>query len=267
MKKLGFAIVFAVTLSLAFSFSPQAFAGLASCSDPYPSTADGTGPPQTERLVCNEQGLATWYIPDDAQFGEPGVNDPNPRVPIGYQPGAGPWVKHLEIDPNDIAGQQVVPSIPPYSDTLEEYLVVAGSDPWSDWHEIIMNQQVQEWQFDPASVQITTSSGSAVNIQFPSPYEVWVDFDPPLPVGTFVNINKDLIYIGPDPIIPQPFIQFIEVWQYPTVFEERVLVAGETLSIDSTALILLGAQSTMAWLLPIAVSVTGIGLVIIRKRI
>jgi len=263
MRALQFAIVFAVTLSLGFSFTPQVFAGIPlQCADPYPSSASGTGTPQLPRFVCNDTPLpATWFIPENAENVPPTVNDPNPRVPIGFDPNAGPWVKHLEVNPNDIQAQQVVQG---YSDFLQEYLVVAPNSPaWTDWHEVIINQPGEVWEFS-GFILITTFPPSNVIIQ-PSPLnEVWVDFDPPLQPGTFVNIIKEIVYFGPNPITSPP--AFIEVWQYPTVAEERQAVAGETLSIDSTALILLGTQSTIAWLIPIVVSAAGIGLVLVRKR-
>ena len=51
---------------------------------------------------------------------------------------------------------------------------------------------------------------------------------------------------------------------FATYFDPNFAVGGELLSIDSTALILAGAQST-SWMIPVVLSVIGIGLFVFRK--
>ena len=43
------------------------------------------------------------------------------------------------------------------------------------------------------------------------------------------------------------------------------MVGGESLSIDNTALLVAGAQST-TWLIPVVLSIVGIGLVFLRRK-
>jgi len=43
------------------------------------------------------------------------------------------------------------------------------------------------------------------------------------------------------------------------------LVGGEIIPIDIKALILAGTQTTAAWMIPVIVSVVGIGIVLARK--
>ncbi len=42
-------------------------------------------------------------------------------------------------------------------------------------------------------------------------------------------------------------------------------VGGELLPLDTTALLLAGAQMNAAWIIPVIVSAIGIGIVILRK--
>jgi len=43
-------------------------------------------------------------------------------------------------------------------------------------------------------------------------------------------------------------------------------VGGEWLPIDTTALLLAGVQTNLAWILPAVVIALGIGLVLVRRR-
>jgi len=52
-------------------------------------------------------------------------------------------------------------------------------------------------------------------------------------------------------------------WGFRTYFETEV-VGGELLSIDSTSLLLAGAQ-TFSWMIPVVLSAIGIGLFVVRK--
>ncbi len=50
-----------------------------------------------------------------------------------------------------------------------------------------------------------------------------------------------------------------------TLFEESVPVGGTPIPIDTTSLLLAGTQMTASWMIPVIVSVIGIGIVIARK--
>lgn len=65
-------------------------------------------------------------------------------------------------------------------------------------------------------------------------------------------INTSIVLEEPEPE-PEP--------------EPPVLVGGQTLSIDSTALFIAGAQSGIAWIAPTIIAITGIGIYLARNRI
>ncbi len=67
--------------------------------------------------------------------------------------------------------------------------------------------------------------------------------------GTLINVNQGDNFVG-NTISPIPSI---------------CIVGGESLPIDSTALILAGAQMNAIWILPLIVAAAGIGIVVSRK--
>ncbi len=48
---------------------------------------------------------------------------------------------------------------------------------------------------------------------------------------------------------------------------DEVKVGGNLLSIDSTALLLAGLQSSAIWMVPVMVGVAGVGIYLVRSRI
>jgi len=49
------------------------------------------------------------------------------------------------------------------------------------------------------------------------------------------------------------------------IFTDAVAIGGEIIQIESTAVLLAGAQTTSSWLIPVIVSAIGIGIVISRR--
>jgi len=137
------------------------------------------------------------------------------------------------------------------------------------------------------------SSGLAQNVELmeleTDRFEVWFDFEEGVPLDGGVTYWFALKYtdtfavISPEPrweisdvvtgnsimlsvSIPPtqwfPFTNF-DVWFQLTGDGE--VVGGELLPIDTTTLLLAGAQMNAAWMIPVIVSAIGIGIVIARK--
>ncbi len=131
-------------------------------------------------------------------------------IPVVLDPAGPKWVKHL-TDPN---GGLVVAQ-PGQVFGFSESLVVAGANPWSDWHEEILTPG---WQWLapsavlanglPASnlaasyLPTTTTVGGSVSFTFD-----------PLAPGTLVDIRKQLQYVGVPGTV---YIGPLEIAQYPT---------------------------------------------------
>ena len=223
MRALQYSLVLALSISLLAGFTPHAFAGeftpgcdLAEADTFFPPSGASPGTPQPSQCIENINN-ESWF-----------VGFPNDRVVISFVPGAGPWVKFLDV-PFGVS--------PQFQDDLFEEIEVGAGPDWTDWHEEI---QTPGWNF--ISATITTSTGQVLNPP-PGP-NIWVNFEPALPAGTTISIQKILEYTGPTIIGPS----VIELWEYPTI-PEQGLIGGETLSVDATALILAGAQSNALALL------------------
>jgi len=65
-----------------------------------------------------------------------------------------------------------------------------------------------------------------------------------------------------DPVTPNTFTVLGVSIELPPMF---MPVGGELIPIDSTVLVLAGAQSTASWLIPVIVAGAGIGIIILRK--
>jgi len=96
---------------------------------------------------------------------------------------------------------------------------------------------------------------------------------PSSPTG-LIRFNSFLIVEG------QSTLSSISNAQYPVLtfignlddnardltFIDRRGVGGELISIDTTALLLAGVQTNLAWMIPIAASAVGIGLVLVKRK-
>lgn len=82
----------------------------------------------------------------------------------------------------------------------------------------------------------------------------------------FWNITEDN-YPDGQTICPVPFSEFDFI--FTTFFEDEVQeisVGGELLSIDSTALVLAGLQSSAIWMIPVLAGIAGAGAFYIKTR-
>ncbi len=138
------------------------------------------------------------------------VGTPLTPIPVVRDPNGPKWVKHF-FDPNGL-----LPVFPGQTFGVHESLIIAPNLPWSDWHEEILTK---DWSWSP-TIQISVNGGgpptnlNIVNIPG-SPLQGGIlnfYFDS-LPVGTQIDIRKQLVYTGTSAGIAIPSI---EVAQYPT---------------------------------------------------
>jgi len=117
-------------------------------------------------------------------------------------------------------------------------------------------------------------------------FEVWTDFDNPVPVtqgqtfwivfqvftGGFYIVDSVLVgnqlHITTDKVNYTPIFFFGDI---PVNFPIQITalfpgVGGELLSIDTTALLVAGLQTNLAWIIPVAVSTVGISAFLLRKK-
>jgi len=85
-----------------------------------------------------------------------------------------------------------------------------------------------------------------------------------LVVAIFAFVPGDLVYAThpcPLPGSPPGGLQSHAC----TPDDDRMPVGGELIPLDTTMILVAGAQHTAAWMIPVIVSVIGIGIVIARK--
>ena len=91
---------------------------------------------------------------------------------------------------------------------------------------------------------------------------------PPLAVGEMTPGEQDnpmSFGVRESQANEQPFI-LTQAPNFVTTCEPNCPVGGEFLGVDSTALLVTGAQMNAAWLIPILVSAIGIGIVLAKKQ-
>ena len=117
-------------------------------------------------------------------------------------------------------------------------------------------------------------------------FEVWTDFDNPVPVtqgqtfwivfqvftGGFYIVDSvpvgNQLHITTDKVNYTPIFFFGGI---PVNFPIEITalfpgVGGELLTIDTTALLLAGMQTNLAWIVPVALSAVGIGVLLVRRK-
>jgi len=55
-------------------------------------------------------------------------------------------------------------------------------------------------------------------------------------------------------------------FDFPFTLTTKTQIGGKLLPIDTTALLLAGMQTNLAWIIPIALSVIGLGVILVRKK-
>jgi len=137
------------------------------------------------------------------------------------------------------------------------------------------------------------SSGLAQNVQLmelePTRFEVWFDFEEGVPLDGGVTYWFALTFMPDTFDIEDPIpiwersdvitgsgartafslpptdwrLESFDMWFQLTA--DTMVVGGEFIGVDTTSLLLAGAQSNAAWMIPVIVSAIGIGIVIARK--
>ncbi len=141
--------------------------------------------------------------------------------PIGItlDPNAGPWTKTLgDINGNPIQADDTgsVWKAGPFP--INEFVVVQGNLPWTDWHEEIVTPG---WNWGPAFITVNGQPPpgmvhNIVNQDWPNRGgKVWWTFNP-LPPGTVITISKDLWWVGNPNVQGDTFSGYITINEYPT---------------------------------------------------
>lgn len=167
--------------------------------------------------------------PPPVFFGDDGDDgDVNVADTIILDPGAGPWIKHLEY-------------LGPMTPIVEVLTVGPGPD-WCDWHESIDIPPT-----DPAAVYsagsfdidgggFTAIPGIAGTTSFD------LLFIPCLPPTTVLTIMKTIDSPSGITSTGHPGVAFLQIREYPTN-GGGTAVGGEFIPIDATAVLIGGAQS------------------------
>jgi len=252
-----------------FSSFPQSFAGS----------------PSFGASQCNLPGQENSFNADESQ-GEKSWTIPNHEISLDSN--AGPWKKNL-LPVGGTGNVQVDDSIDPDTPQtfflLEETITVGPGGSFTDWHEEIVNPGwIWEYSdfstFPPDQDFIATEMGDETN-------SLTIFFEPPLPPGTKFLIEKSLVFVGPDGMLdtdadyPDPpdtretssfsDVEPLTVLQYPTGNiscdpDGSQPVGGENMPIELTSLILANTQSNAMWILPLLITLVGIGVLILRKN-
>lgn len=162
-----------------------------------PIYAQGVGNlPALPNVFPADPDLGGWFI---GQYGV--VRDPN----------GGPWIKNL-VSPT---GGNVI-AAPGQTFTLLESLIIAPNLPWSDWHEQILTPG---WDWTGPAVLFANGSPApgltVVNTPGGPTSGGTIDFYfNSLPVGTKVDIRKQLTYVGGPTGVP--FDGVVRIAEYPT---------------------------------------------------
>ena len=240
-----------LALVLVAGMTSPAFAGFSippECENILPpmGVSNNNNPPTEQNVVyCEVNGPETWFI---------GTLD-NPQVVIA-DPNAGPWIKALEAPDNGFT--------PNFEDSLIEIIQVGDGPAWTDWHEEIRDP---EFEMFILNAQASNPDGSQYDGIFnvtQTPTSVWIDFIPPLEPGSLLFIEKEIVYLASGPPRDEPLVMA----QWPTFDdeEEPPVVAGELLSLDSTALVIAGLTSMSMWMIPTVAGLAGAGVYLVKFR-
>jgi len=149
---------------------------------------------------------------------------------------------------------------------INEDWTVGTGPPWWDWHEVI---QSPGWQFQQVEIFSTNGlpCGAIAEIIAPLPgvidptgQEIWIDFDNVPHVGLLTP--GDHLCIAKE-VLPLTTTDALEIWEWPTI--HIMAVGGDIIPLETTMVLVAGAQYTAAWMIPAIVSAIGIGIVLARK--
>jgi len=154
---------------------------------------------------------------------------------------------------------------------IHEDWFISGNLDWWDWHEVIKTPS--PWTFQ--QVQIQKNVGGAQCPQpdptnpIPTPLpsnvimnnglEIWIDFADNIGLAS----PGDRICIWKEVSVPTTFSGTLTIYEWPTI--HKMAVGGDIIPLDSTMVLVAGAQYAAAWMIPAIVAAAGIGIVIARK--
>ena len=153
----------------------------------------------------------------------------------------------------------------------EEFIVGQGSPEWWDWHERITNVLPENVFFTGSASISKVAAGAPCDVgtstifDFDADREIWFDFEGNiggLNFGDKLCVWKDVSTASPT---GSPFTGILEIEEWPTI-HKKMAVGGEMMPIDTTTLLVAGAQMNAAWMVPIIVSAAGIGLLIQAQK-
>lgn len=134
----------------------------------------------------------------------------NPWVPVQISPTGPQWVKTFTA-PNG----QPFTAVPGQTFTLQELLVIAPTQSWTDWHEHILTPGwdwvaptvfMANFATPPGMTTVhtpgTMTTGGALDFYFN-----------PLVPGTLLDIRKTLMYVGQPGVV---FTGTLQIAEYPT---------------------------------------------------
>ena len=185
-------------------------------------------------------------------------------IEIPYDPEAPPWQKIIDDPEVPLWADDAYDFVPTPGDpglltviNLEEWLVIGGTNQWTDWHEEIVGAAGTGWVFDRPSLNLGLPGVSGPVLEVKKPGESGFNlpdgyladaqdqtidfyFDQ-LPVGTEIHIIKRLVYLGSDYQFntqpPDQWIGPLVIEEWPTIPEPETL----TLTI-ATVLLAMGRR-------------------------
>jgi len=153
----------------------------------------------------------------------------------------------------------------------------------SDWHEQIHPEDFAAgWEWD-SNVEVlidldglggpglpVSCVGNGCIVSFPGDdmSEIKIVFNMPVDADSSLLITKALAYAGPDHEFgtgDSNIFEFIEVFQWPTIDVPPTVVGGEIIPIETTSLLLANTPS-FSWMIPVVLSVLGIGLFVVSRK-
>jgi PEP-CTERM motif len=183
-----------------------------------PASGDFSGPSvESVHDMQTMPGGSGWEIGSEAA-----------PIEVILDPAAGPWIKNLR----GFNGGNVVADdtgfTAPSGYQKEEWLVIGGNTPWTDWHEEVLTPG---WNIG-AQIDINGGQpvpGLVVDLMFTdwpnTGGAVWMDFDP-LPPGTLVHLTKQLSWVGDPQVNGNLFNGVIQIAEYPTPEPATIALMG-----------------------------------------
>jgi hypothetical protein len=157
--------------------------------------AQGVGNPGSLPTQFETTAQPTGWVVADAAGGP---------IPVSLDPGGPVWGKNFTGPGGGPFFQPAFgPALP-----VQEFLIVDGNRPWTDWHEDVLDP---DWSWANPSILVNGVPATNLSISM-SGGSLSFYFDPIAP-GSQVIIRKELVYNGQP---GQTFIGTLPIHEYPT---------------------------------------------------